>query len=322
MYTYKYTLLAMLLFCTAMVSCSKDDDTGLDFDVVKSLSSTNILPTGDGAAVVSDGKLLFEGSKPGAFFPILKNLSGKDVEVTARIDTNPALLRIYDSLYHTTSPAITNGLFTLANNGRCIIKAGHYKSADSIGILPGTAATFAPGNYRYVVPVVLESKSANLLKARIMFVKYNVTITNAYISSASTGRNNIVLTAISVVPQMPSPLIRVNLESAIASTSKYAIEAVNSQELTDAYNAKFQTAYKPFPAGSWVFSTDSTTINANTLSSANGFTPIFRPDPTKFPVGSTYIMALKVKDPKGVGLTTTEILASKNVLFAIITSVQ
>lgn len=123
----KHTLL-VLLFCMAMVSCSKKDDSGLDFDVVKSLSSANMLPAGNGAVVVSDGKLLFESSKPGAFFARLAGLSGKDVEVTARIDTNPALLHIYDSLYHTTSPALTSGLFTLANEGKCVIKAGQYQS--------------------------------------------------------------------------------------------------------------------------------------------------------------------------------------------------
>lgn len=313
-------ILAVVLLCVAMVSCSKEKGDGPVYDVLKGLSAYNTISFGEAGVVLSDGRFLYAGSTPGAFFPYLGKANGKDVAVTARINTDPALLHIYDSLYRSTSPVLADGLFSLANGGKCTITAGQLKSADSIGVIAGNTAGMAPGAYRYVVPVALESTPANVLKSQLMFVKYNLTVTNAFITSASTGRNNIQLTVYSTIPQTASPLIRVNLDKAIGTTAKFGVEAIASDALTAAYNAKFQTNYKPFPANSWMLTSDSATVAANTTSSANGSSPIFRPDPTKFPTGSTYLLALKIKGPKNDELTAAEIVASTNVIFAIITA--
>lgn len=311
--------LAVLLLCAMVSSCSKEDPAGLNVDIIKSLAAVNQLPVADGATVVADGRLLFASGSPSAFFARLNGLQNHDVDVTARIDTDPALLRIYDSLYHTTSPALPQGFFKLAKDGRCTIKAGQYQSTDSIGVIPDDISGLNPGTYRYVVPVRVESKPAGLLKSPIMFVRYNVTVAGAYLSNSWTGKAHITMTAYSVIPQMPLAIIRVNLGNAISTVSKYAVEAVNSAELAEAYNARYQTAYKPFPADAYTFPSDSITISAGALSPATG--PVFRPDPTRLPTGSTYVMAFRIRFLGGESQTVEQLLGSNQVMYAIINAV-
>ncbi|UYQ93820.1 DUF1735 domain-containing protein [Chitinophaga horti] len=317
----KSCLLIYLLAVIAIASCQKDEISDpLAFEVVKSLGAYNKLPSADGGLVISDGKVLHEGGRPAAFFAQAGRLSTTAVAVTASVSANAALLQIYDSLYHTKSPLFAEGAFATVNGGKCIIPTGKYTSPDSICILPSSLPAMAVGSYRYVVPVTLTSIPADVLKSKIMFVKYNVTVANAWVESFSAGRNNLVQTVYNNFPQTLTPLMKVTLDRPLGYEAKFAMEGISTQALVDAYNAKFSTDYKPFPTGSYSFSRDSVTIPGTATAPALAAGSVYRPVPAMFPAGSTYVMAICVRNKRNEPMTPEEILNSKNVVYSIITA--
>ncbi|MBV7533026.1 DUF1735 domain-containing protein [Chitinophaga sp. sic0106] len=316
-----YNILVTVLISLVFAACEKDTvgDPVMN-EVLKGLSAYNVVPVGEGTVVVSDGKLIQVANKPASFFPRLSSLLGGDVNVTASIDTSKLLVQAFDSLYKTKSPILGSGVFQVLQGGKYTIPAGKYQSADSVQVAAGNVSGYAPGSYRFVVPVRMQSSPGGGLASSLLFVKYNVTVANAFIMTASTGKGNIVQTVFQSFPQTATPMVLVALDKVVSSDMKFAVEGVSTTALVDAYNAKFNTSYKPFPAGAFSFSADSLTIKANMNITAPATSVIFRPDPAKFPSGSTYLLALRLKDKQQQGMTPTEMLNSTNVLFAIITS--
>lgn len=199
---------AILLFYLCYSSCKKSeiDSNDLVAYVANNLSPYQEIPVNSGDTVIADINLIYLGKLGSGFQALINGTSGKDVEVTGKIDANPQLIKAYDSLYHMHSLALPSDLFKISGDGKVTIKAGQMQSADSIKIELNNISGLKVGKYTYVVPIVLESMAKDVqLKSKLMFVRYklvvnpknNVDRTNAGLSGQQIDRTGWSTTALS-----------------------------------------------------------------------------------------------------------------------------
>lgn len=263
--------------------------------VAKDLSAYGTIPVNSGDIVIANMNLVYPDVSGVGFKALLAGAAKAEVVVTAKIDPNPDLLKIYDDLYRAHSPALPASLFKVAGNGKILIKAGQTESGDSIKVQLNDVSGLALGNYTYVVPITLESnQEAVQLKSKVMFVRFKVSVVNSNISI--TGLNGASEFNLSNSSNLDRKiLIQGSISTELRQPVEVTVAGETSMAFVNAYNSAHKTNYKPFPTDGYQLLSSSITIPANQKTSVENI-QLQLADLSHFNLSDSYLMAVKIKD--------------------------
>lgn len=295
-------ILAAMLLCLCSLSCKKNELEKDDIIayVAQNLSAYRVIPTNTTDTIISNMDLIYAGKTNVGFPALLVEPSNSDVEITSRIDNNPELIAAYDSLYHSHSPTIPDGLFKINGNGKISIKAGEKQSADSIKIKIDKISGLKTGKFTYMVPIVMECTAKNVkLKSRLMFVRYNIFVSNLEASiSDYYGSSNIILMNDQNLNGSVF-FIQASLNNTFRQAIEVGVEEISNKEFLDTYNSEHHTSYLPFPKGAYVLLRSAATVPAEETISSEDIEGRIS-DASVFSSSQAYLLPLKVKE-NGVG---------------------
>lgn len=294
---YKIYAFCAATLCLFSLSCKRDEIEKNDLVayVAQNLSAYNEIPTNIADTVISNLSLIYAG-KTGLGFPVLLIEASKSgVEITGRIANDPELINAYDSLYHTKSLTIPDGLFKMVGDGKAHIKAGQTQSIDSLKIEINNISGLAMGKHTFVVPIALEATAKNTkLKSKLMFMRYNIVVNQVYasISGLSGGSDIILLNTTNLDPNI---FIQASLSNSIRQATEISVVEVDSRMFLDAYNTEHNTSYLPFPKAAYRLLQNTTTIPTNKKVSAQSI-QVQLTDPSLLNTTQNYLLALRIKE--------------------------
>jgi len=280
--------------CIGFNACKKDNPPVKDeliTYVLKNLVTPSItVPTNEGDSVLGNVGLHTRQS-PTCFPVILAAPAPADMEITASVDDDPRLAKVFDSIYKAASPLLQAGMFTTTGNNKVTIKAGQTQSNDSIKvILKDVSGLKQPGTFIFTIPVRLKTSSSNAgLKSSLVFIQYKVLVTDLKVSLSDVYYYNVSI--FKDRPQIPIDL-RLSLYQPINRDIQVPLELVTDKAFIDAYNLEHNTAYEPFPEGAFEC---PKTVNIPAGDSSSGF-QCWLSDSSKIDPYHDYMLLLKMKD--------------------------
>ncbi|WP_316837191.1 BT_3987 domain-containing protein [Pedobacter nutrimenti] len=314
-----YSLIAVL-FCTCLLSCKKDklNSDSLAY-VSQSVSLYDEIPVCS-ATVIPNMNYAVKNRIKG-FPALLASQFSADVTVTATISTDKKLVEAYNNLNHDHYPALPENLFKIVGSGQVVIKAGHTRSVDSIQVQLNNFTGLPTGIQTYAVPVVLQSSTAGaVLASKLMFILFTISSNNLVVSIADTSGNKVISVAL-FNNRLGNNLANMNifgfLNSAILQSAQVSLEGADASYV-NAYNTANNTNYLPFPSGAYQLPQGSVTIPAHTLVSTNGI-PVRLPDLSLFTVGTTYLLAVRIKDNGIIGIPQINASNGSNIMYVALT---
>lgn len=312
----RFIYVSALILCWLYFSCKKsgDDPADLKSTVARDLSVYGTIPVNSGDIFIANMNLVYPSISGVGFKALLTGAAKTEVMVTAKIDPNPDLLKIYDDLYHTHSPVLPASLFKIEGNGKIIVRAGQTESTDSIKVQLNDVSGLKLGNYTYVVPISMETnQEAAQLKSKMMFVRFKVSVVNSNTSITSLkGTSELNLPNSSNLDR--NVLIQASISTELRQPVEIAVESETSIAFVNAYNSTHQTNYKPFPAGGYQLLSNHVTIPANQKVS-DGNIQLQLADLSHFNLSDSYLMAVKIKDNVSAG---PPVDPQKNIVYIVL----
>lgn len=279
---------------TLFLSCSKDkiDSKEMYAYMVPGNSAYNILSNGGFTIVKSS---IVRGAN--AAFPIsISRPLNTDVEIIASIDSS--LIKKYDSVYKppTASPLLPAGAFTLANNGKVIVKAGESRSSDSIAIVILDASKIKVKT-NYTIPIVISKVNNNIAVSSTRQIMYAlVSVDSTFIGITSLNNTNIVDVPIQNMLGVwsTSPI---NLRAMVSRSFNRGTTVMvkNDNSLVSTYNTLNKTNYLALPNGSFTISKSTATIPANATTSIDSLT-IPSPNLSALTPENQYLLPISIVD--------------------------
>jgi hypothetical protein len=311
-----------LLF--ALISCKKDsiDANNLVDQIAISLSAYSTVPSSDASFILSNKQLVFDKTQSNGFPAVLSSTSGNEVDAAAKIDYNPRLLQVYDSLYHTKSPILPEGLFLISGGGKINVRAGKIQSDDSIKVQINDLTKIGTGVNNFVIPITMTSSSSQL-KSKIMFIRYKITVANITLPgfgvSTINGAKFYNLNMPSTIATASGPYVQMMLDKPLAIVSTVKIEVISTPEFAAAYSTFSGVGYLPFPAGAYSISLPAAEFNANGFSPPAAKSIRILCTGTLFNKGGKYLMAVRIKTANPTVLPIEELIKSPELIYFALT---
>lgn len=295
-------VLTVMVFSLYCASCKKDQPTGAEGDeyIMQNLSAYNQIPSNGSDTIIPNLGLVYPGKVKAGFVALLAGPLKADVEITAKIDHNPKLLKVYDSLYRAHSPDLPDSLFKLSGAGRVSVKAGQVQSMDSIKIALNNTTGLKTGNYTFTVPIALESVSEKVkLKSKLMFLRYSLVVSPlmASLADASGGSQIDLINTQNLGKDL---FLSVTLNRSLRQDFEVNVEEVSTKTFVDAYNGEHGTSYLPFPSQGYVLLKNTGTIPAGSNLLNKGIQVQLK-DLSAFSTTESHLLGLRIKDKGVVG---------------------
>ena len=282
-----------------MISCNK---SSIDLDVndrqsiIDNISAYDYVPANKGDIVYIDlGEIttsLYHGIPA-----LLNHKAEENAEVTARIEYDDKLIKIYDEIYNTQSPKLLPGMFKLSNQGILNIKKGDKESLDSLKVeIESTNKFEEMGVKEYVIPVVFESKNSNItLKSKFMFLRF-ILDTKSYLSAGQQVYEMLGFFPKGVIDNS-------GYELATAATKDVVFEFEYDLDFVKTYNDKYHTNYVGLAEESITYTKLFSFLKGQKI--PKDIISASIKDPSKLDQNKVYISPLKIKTLNGQKLNSS-----------------